>query len=117
MTCSRIYFTTSAFDCRSNNANHVSSLKARICNFMQNLHTAHFTLQEQALELDDHMRELIIVAKVLSLSVYMCMCVSEFVIFLVFTPHLFFTDGEAHVEGGTQGLPSRTAPTHVHCVC
>ena len=95
---------------------------------MQNLHAAHFTLQQQALELDDHMRELIIVAKVLSLSVYMCtyvseklvyMCmyVSEFVIFLVFPPHLFFTGGEAHVEGGTQGLPSRTAPTHVQCGC
>jgi hypothetical protein len=48
---------------------------------MQNLHAAHFTLQQQALELDDHMRELIMVAKVLSvcMSVCMCMYASEYV--------------------------------------
>jgi hypothetical protein len=80
------------------------------------LHAAHFTLQQQALELDDHMRELIMVAKVLSLRLSVCMCMyaSEFVIFLVSPLSI---GGEAHVEGGTQGLPSRTAPTHVQCGC
>ena len=49
---------------------------------MPNLYTAHCTLQQQALELDEHMRELIIVAKVLSLSVYMCMYVSEKIVYI-----------------------------------
>ena len=55
---------------------------------MQNLHAAYFTLQQQALELDDHRRELIMVAKVLSLHLSVCMCMyeSEFVIFLVSPP-------------------------------